>query len=313
MSGFSRRCLGKTGLQVSPLGIGGGGSIESRDLLYAFEKGINYFFFSSDLHHVNYQHSAEALRTLCGKGSSVRDQVVLATVSYVDDPAKLLGVMLDQFGELGIDYIDVFHWGWILAEHDVAALLRSARELQQGGSVTLQYRALGYWGRAQSINAELLRRGLARYVGMSFHSLQAASSVIHDIDVMMLRYSLANTRVEQYVVPLLSGDKESDPGIVVFNTSHQGFMSLHVPPPSYPDGLRVPSVPDCYRFALSQPWVDVVLTGVTNRQQIDQALASLEQGPLSEDELAFYREYGTLFEPQHLAQNSWFASSQASR
>lgn len=311
MSRFSRRRLGKTALQVSPLGIGSGNGIASRDLLYAFERGINYFFFSSDLHHANYQRSAEALRTLCGKGSSVRDQVILATVSYVDDPVKLIAAMVDQFGELGIDYIDVFHWGWILAEHDVAALLRSARELHEGGSVTLRYRMLEVLEQAQSINIELLRRGLARYVGMSFHSLRAACSVIDEIDVMMLRYSLANTRAEQYVVPLLAGDKESDPGIVVFNTAHEGPFRLHRPPPGYPVGLRAPSVPDCYRFALSQPWVDVVLTGVTKRQEIDQALAALEQGPLSEDEIAFYREYGTLFAPHHLAQNSWLTPVQA--
>ena len=311
MSGFSRRRLGKTGLQVSPLGIGGGNGLESRDLLYAFERGINYFFFSSDLHHVNYQHSADALRTLCRKDSSVRDQVVLATVSYVDDSSKLVAAILDQFGELGIDYIDVFHWGWILAEHDVATLLHSARELHEGGSVTQQYRMLEVLGQAQSINAELLRRGLAHYVGMSFHSLRAACSVIGEIDVMMLRYNLANTRAEQHIVPLLSGDKESDPGMVVFNTAHEGIFRLHMPPPGYPAGLRVPSVPDCYRFALSQPWVDVVLTGVANRQEIDQALAALEQGPLSEDEIAFYREYGTLFEPQNLAQNSWLTPIQA--
>jgi aryl-alcohol dehydrogenase-like predicted oxidoreductase len=312
MSEFSRRQLGKTALQVSPLGIGGGNGLESRDLLYAFERGINYFFFSSDLHHVNYQRSAEALRTLCGKGSSVRDQVVLATVSYMDDPSKLVATMLDQFGELGIDYIDVFHWGWILAEHDVAKLLSSARELREGGSATMQYRMLEVLEQAQSINAELLQRGLARYVGMSFHSLHAACSVIDEIDVMMLRYNLANTRAEQQIVPLLSGDKNSDPGIVVFNTAHEGIFRLHMPPPGYPDGLPVPSVPDCYRFALSQPWVDVVLTGVTNRQEIDLALAALQQGPLSEDEIAFFREYGTLFELQNLAQNSWFPSLQMS-
>jgi predicted aldo/keto reductase-like oxidoreductase len=311
MSGFSRRQLGKTGLQVSPLGIGGGNSIESQDLLYAFERGINYFFFSSDLHHANYQHSTEALRTLCGKGSSVRDQVVLATVSYVDDPAKLVAAILDQFGELQIDYIDVFHWGWILTEHDVSTLLHSARELHEGGIITQQYRMLEHLDRARSINTELLQRGLARYIGMSFHSLHAASSAINEIDVMMLRYNLANTRAEQHIVPLLSDNKDSNPGIVVFNTAHEGVFHLNMPPPGYPAGLLVPSIPNCYRFALSQPWVDLVLTGVTNRQEIDQALTTLEQGPLSEDEIAFYREYGTLFEPHHLSQNSWLTPAQA--
>ena len=107
MSGFSARVLGRTGLRVSPLGIGGG--IRSRDLLYAFDRGINYFFYSSDLHHHFYRSSARAIRQLCGSGSRVREQVVLATVSYVNDPEKLFAVLWDQFAELGVDYVDVFY------------------------------------------------------------------------------------------------------------------------------------------------------------------------------------------------------------
>lgn len=77
------RKLGRTDLTVSCLGIGGGGSFSSEDTLYAFEQGINYFFYSSDLHHFLYSSMSEALRELCGRGSSVREKVVLATVTYV--------------------------------------------------------------------------------------------------------------------------------------------------------------------------------------------------------------------------------------
>ncbi|HET8846197.1 MAG TPA: hypothetical protein VFN35_32345 [Ktedonobacteraceae bacterium] len=115
MSGFTMRQLGKTALQVSPLGIGGGNGLQAADLLYAFERDINYFFFSSDLHHFEYSRSTPALRQLCAHGSSLRDQAVLATVSYINDPDKLMGILLDQFVELGVDYIDVFHWGWIFS------------------------------------------------------------------------------------------------------------------------------------------------------------------------------------------------------
>ena len=40
------RKLGRTDLTVSCLGIGGGGGISSKDTLYAFNKGINFFFYS---------------------------------------------------------------------------------------------------------------------------------------------------------------------------------------------------------------------------------------------------------------------------
>ncbi len=35
------RQLGRTGLTVSNLGLGGGGGISSEDTLYAFDRGIN--------------------------------------------------------------------------------------------------------------------------------------------------------------------------------------------------------------------------------------------------------------------------------
>jgi len=75
------RKLGRTNLTVSCLGLGGGGSISSEDTLYAFDRGINYFFYSSDLHHYIYSPMSGALRQLCGRGSSVREKVVLATVT----------------------------------------------------------------------------------------------------------------------------------------------------------------------------------------------------------------------------------------
>jgi predicted aldo/keto reductase-like oxidoreductase len=49
---------------------------------------------------------------------------------------------------------------------------------------------------------------------------------------------------------------------------------------------------DCYRFCLSNPHVDVVLTGPADRPQLEENLAALERGPLSPDEERWMREYG---------------------
>jgi aryl-alcohol dehydrogenase-like predicted oxidoreductase len=293
MSGFTTRQLGKTGLSVSPLGIGGGNGISSEDVLYAFDRGINYFFFSSDLHHFSYRQSAAALKTLCGHGSSRRDEVVLATVSYVNDPEKLSGVLLDQLAELGVDYIDVFHWGWVTDSTDCARLFNGSAQLKEGGAIAQAFLAMQQL--TQQTNSDLVKRGIARHVGASFHSRKAARESTTMLDVLMLRYNIAHTGIESDVLPHLTGDKNQDPGIVAFNTGHEGRRFFHRPPRAYPPHLYVPTVPDCYRFALSNPAVDVVLTGVTDRDQIDRALEAMEQGPLSPGELDFMREYGSLF------------------
>ncbi|HZU66439.1 MAG TPA: hypothetical protein VFA09_04105 [Ktedonobacteraceae bacterium] len=297
MSGFTTRQLGKTGLQASPLGIGGGWGIESSDLLYAFEQGINYFFFSSDLHHFSYRKSAAALRTLCGMGSSVRDRVILATVSYVNDPDKIPAILMDQFGELGVDYIDIFHWGWITDNSDCDSLIEAANQLKAGGSIARAYRrnqAAMLMAQAHKVNEELLSRGLVRFVGCSFHSRQAAHRSMAKLDVLMLRYNLSHTGVEQDIFPHLTGDKARDPGIVAFNVAHEANNFFHIPPRGYPADHYVPTIPDCYRFALSNPYVDVVLTGVRNRAEVDQALAAMQKGPLSEEECAYLRAYGRI-------------------
>lgn len=301
MSSFIRRQLGRTGLEVSPLGIGGGSGIASEDLFYAFEHGINYFFFSSDLHHCTYQKSVQALKMLCGRASSVREQVVLATVSYVNNPKKVLSILVDQFSELDVDYIDVFHWGWVSEEDDVLPLIKMAKILKGPCSHTkfirqMQMLAEGRTEQALAINEELLKRGLVRHVGASFHSRSLARAWMRNLDVLMLRYNIAHLGAEQDVAPFLYGEKSRDPGMVVFNVGHIGPRPFHIPPPGWPAHRYVPSIPDCYRFALSQSWVDLVLTGMANRQQIDQALAALEQGPLSEQECQQLREYGAQYE-----------------
>jgi predicted aldo/keto reductase-like oxidoreductase len=274
MSAFCDRQLGRTGLRVSPLGIGGGGRIGSDDLLYAFDQGINYFFFSSDLHHFAYSSSVAALRTLCGQGSSVRDRVVLATVSYVNDPEKLTGVLYDQLKELGVDYIDVFHWGWVTDADSCPALFAAAARAKSDARLaTRLLEAAGVESRVREANERLKDRGLVGHVGASFHDRRLACRWVDRLDVVMLRYNIAHRGAERDVFPFLVGDKSRDPGIVVFNAAHEGDR-------------RFDPVPDAYRFALSHPAVDLVLTGVKNRQQIDDAIAAMARGPLSPEECA---------------------------
>ena len=52
-----------------------------------------------------------------------------------------------------------------------------------------------------------------------------------------------------------------------------------------PAGETPPPARDCYRFALSNPAVDMVLCGPKNREQMQEALRALDAGPLAPDEL----------------------------
>lgn len=286
------RQLGRTDLAVSCLGLGGGSGISSEDTLYAFEQGINYFFFSSDLHHFLYSRMSDALKQLCGRGSAVREQVVLATVTYNKSPEMALAALYDQFAELGIDYIDVFFWGWIGA--DDGPRFQDCLELSNDlrGANSVYQRAIERWF---GISERLKQMGAVRYVGASFHDFDLANQWLDSswLDVVMVRHNPAHRTAQQQVFPHLEPQNPHRPGIVTFKSAGmqtflgEGHKKL-------PANCWRPSVPDLYRYALSQNCVDVCLTGLKTRYEVDAAIAQVQKGKLTPKELEYLRFYGDL-------------------
>jgi aryl-alcohol dehydrogenase-like predicted oxidoreductase len=287
------RPLGRTDLTVSCLGIGGGGAISSEDTLYAFDRGINYFFYSSDLHHFLYRSMAGALRQLCGRGSAVRDKVVLATVTYIKNPEVALSALFDQFHELGIDYIDILFWGWI-GRRDESAFnecLNLSPDLR--GPNTVYQRTLE---KMMGASERLKKMGAVRYIGASFHDLDLANQWLDSplLDVVMVRHNAAHRSAQRQVFNCLDAENPQRPGVSTFKStgSHSGV--LWDAPASLPAGCWIPTVPDLYRYSLSQNCVDVCLTGMRSRQEIDEAIAAIPQGKLTPTELDYLDLYGDL-------------------
>ena len=54
----------------------------------------------------------------------------------------------------------------------------------------------------------------------------------------------------------------------------------------------MPTAADCYRFVLSNPAVNVCMTGPATSDHADQAIRALDQAPMSDDELAWMRRVG---------------------
>jgi len=59
-----------------------------------------------------------------------------------------------------------------------------------------------------------------------------------------------------------------------------------------PEGERPPAAAECYRFALTDPRVDMVLAGPANDEELDEALTALDCGALENEELARLRRIG---------------------
>jgi aryl-alcohol dehydrogenase-like predicted oxidoreductase len=287
------RKLGRTDLTVSCLGLGGGGHISSDDTLYAFDRGINYFFYSSDLHHYLYSSMRGALRKLCGRGSSVREKVVLANVSYmIRSPETIYTYLFDQFIDLGIDYVDIFFWGWVDSNNaDSFENCLSASNDIRGPNTVCQRQMERMFG----VSEKLKKMGAVRYIGASFHDHDLARKWLDSplLDVVMVRHNVAHRTAQQKVFPYLNAEDPNRPGIVTFKSAGM-FGPLWQPPAGLPSGCWQPSVPDLYRYSLSQNSVDVALAGWQTREHIDEALKGVHKGKLTPQEIDYLNLYGDL-------------------
>lgn len=97
-------------------------------------------------------------------------------------------------------------------------------------------------------------------------------------DALMIRYNAAHPGAEREVFPLFERRR---PGTVAFTATRWGSL--------VEAGV---DAADCYRFALSNPNIDVCLSGPKNDRELDEALTAVERGPLDEDEMARTRALG---------------------
>ncbi len=108
-------------------------------------------------------------------------------------------------------------------------------------------------------------------------------------DAWMVRYNAAHPGAEREVFPILPAEERARPGVVAFTATRWGSL---VDPSKTPAGEPTPRASDCYRFALTHPAVDVVLAGPRDGAELDEALAAIDRGPMSDDELAWMKRVG---------------------
>lgn len=286
------RTLGRSGLTVSAVGIGGGSMIQAADVLYAVDHGINFLFYSTDLHHFLYESMAPAVQELCRAGSSRRDQVVLALVTYVKEPDQVAAVLFDQFAELRIDHVDLFMWGWMIDgsrphPEDMAPLSKRLRNPASDEAAFVES--------IVGASERLKRFGIARSFGLSFHDVAMARRYadIPEVDVIMVRHNCAHRSARAAVLDPLAADP-ARPGVMTFKSQVSQGGTLARAPGGFPPDLWHPEHGDFYRYSLSAPSVDLCLAGPTSRSEVDALIASVRRGPLTPDEMEYLEVYGDI-------------------
>lgn len=160
-----------------------------------------------------------------------------------------------------------------------------------GGSVRRacekQLRALG----VDYLDVFLKEEGKVRAIGASIHDRPRAGRMAEEspLDLLMIRYNAAHPGAERDIFPHL-GKRPGKPGPAIVAYTATGWRKLLSAPRGWDGPPMTPG--DCYRFCLSSPHVDFVLTGPRSATELRENLDALEKGPLSAEEAERFRAFG---------------------
>jgi aryl-alcohol dehydrogenase-like predicted oxidoreductase len=252
---FAHRRVRAFDKRVCRLGLAMNYGMTADDIRTSLDSGIDFLYYS-----MRTSKSVEPLREAIQRD---RERVVIAAMPTTAWCAGSVRRSVDRaLKRLGTDYLDAFMLGWL----GVGAAFSNAVVDELG---------------------ELRASGKVRAVGVSIHDRERAGKLALDsiLDVLMIRYNAAHPGAEKDIFPHL---EKRRPAVVAYTAT--SWRKLLKAPRGW-DG-PVPTAGDCYRFCLSNPHVDIVLTGPADRAQFESNLAALAKGPLSDDEQRWMREFG---------------------
>jgi len=288
---LSRRvALGRTGIQVSRLGIGSSYGVSKVACLEAFDAGVNYFFWGS----TRTAGMARAIRELT---PTHRDDLCVVLQCYARRPSWVSKSVRRGLDVLGLESADVLLLGW----HETAPKEKVMAAVEE----------------------ERLK-GTFKHLAISSHQRPLFRDFMEDgrYDVFHVRYNAAHVGAEKDLFPHLPGagvhglrDASSpgdapapsespafDPGVVAFTVLRWGDL---LNPKKMPPGESPLTAAECYRFALSNPHVHVAISGPKSDEEMRHTLGVLEAGPLDAEEMARVRAIGDhVYRQKSLA--DWF-------
>jgi len=254
-----RRALGAMqAMHVSPICLG---AVDDPDtVLAAYDRGVNFFFVSADLHWPHYQPLRAGLERLLAARPGARDRIVVAGVSYIvqrDFCSVAFQELVDAVP--GLERLDLL----------VAGGAYSADEPR--------------FARYATLRAE--RHVGARAIGASFHDRGAALRCIDDetFDIAFVRYNARHSGAIHDLFPHI------DPGTPVrvysFKSTAGATTAARCRALGLGDNHWIPRMTDYYRFALSHPAVDGVLCAPRTPAELEALADALAAGPLDLDEI----------------------------
>lgn len=290
---LNKRVLGRTGLEVSELSLGGlflaslhaGKLDQARATVFrAMELGINYVDTAP-----TYADSEEVLGNIL---KDVRAPLILSTKlggcpePFEPQNRKCLKQSIDQSLKLlNRDYIDILF----------------IHEPDRPGQYDWWSDPEKYAGPVLELLDELKRDGVIGFTGLGGSTAYEMAPIVRtnrfDVLLTAFNYSLLFREAE---IELLPAAKEQRMGIIIGSPLQQGafarryddevrngarwmskprrqqFLALY----QFLDEIDIPIAELAVRFAISNPDVSCVLSGARSPEEIEQNVAAVQKGPL---------------------------------
>ncbi len=292
---MKKRMLGKTGLELSELGLGGlfvsrvGGPFEQARgaTLRALELGVNYVDTAP-----NYRDSEEVLGRVL---SEVELPYILSTK---------LGGKPEPFEPQGKDCLlrSVENSLRLLKRDRIDILM--IHEPDRPGQYDWWSDYERFDGPVMQVLQELKNDGTIRFTGIAGTTAYEMPRIMRtgqfDIVLTAFNYSVLWREAELEVLPAA---KQQGMGVIIGSALQQGALARRYDEQiehgarwlssprraqykalyAFADEIGIPLAELGYRFALSNPDVSCVLMGARSREEVEQNVASAEKGPLPAD------------------------------
>ncbi len=314
---MNTRVLGRTGLEVSELALGGlfvssvGSEYEGakQAIDRALELGINYIDTAP-----GYANSEEVLgRALEGAGTHAGGPLVLSTK---------LGGRPQPFDPRDRDaLLRSVETSLELLKRDAVDILM-IHEPDRPGQYDWWTDAEAYDGPVMEVLSTLKKQGLIKWTGLGGTTAYQLARIMEtgkfDVVLTAFNYSLLWREAEHEILPVA---REQEMGVVIGSPLQQGALArrydeeiaakpLWLSEPRcrqyetlyrLVDEIGMPLPELALRFVLSNPEVSCVLTGARSAAEVEANVAAAERGPLPADVLARLDEIAAMvpFRPTH--------------
>ena len=284
--------LGKTGLQASVLGLGGGGHSRLGQQTGATEAESAAIVGRALELGVNFVDTAEAYGTEAIVGAALssarRQDIILSTKKSVSTQgrlitaAELVSGLEAGLARLRTDYVDIYHLHGVRDEqydHAVAELMPAMLQLRAAGKIRFL--------------------GITEAFGVDTGHQMLARAVHDDWDVVMVGFNILNQSARERV---LAETRRRGIGVLcmfavrdalsrpeklretIGKLVQQGLIEQGALDPQNPLDFveqAAESLPDAaYRFCRAEPGIHVVLSGTGNPAHLEQNVASILRPPL---------------------------------